>query len=73
MGSSATFLWGCVGGLLAYVLVFALPEFAYMIETGAVRVDFTLLRLVGYAGMFVVYIALAGAAAVLVGGADQAR
>jgi len=73
MGSSATFIWGCVGGLIAYVLVFVLPELAHMIETGKFRVDFTAIRLVGYVGMLVAYVALAGGVAILVGGADQAR
>jgi type II secretory pathway component PulF len=60
-------------GLIAYVLVFVLPELAHMVETMKLRVEFTTIRLIGYVGMLVAYVCLAGVVAILVGGADHAR
>lgn len=73
MGTGATFGWGCAGGLFAYVLVFVLPEFRYMAETGKLRAEFTTIRLVGYIGTLVAYVGLAGGVAVLVGDAQHAK
>lgn len=69
----ATFGWGCVGGLVAYVLVFVLPEFRYMAETGKTRGKFTGVRISGYIGSLVIYVVLAGVVAILVGDAEHAK
>jgi hypothetical protein len=55
------------------VLVFVLPEFQHMAEKGAVRKDFSGTRVLGLAGMFVLYVLLAGGLAVAVGGAREPR
>lgn len=73
MGTGATFGWGCAGGLLAYVLVFLLPEFRFMAETGRVRVEFTGARVIGYVGTLLIYVALAGAVALIVGDAQHPK
>lgn len=69
----ATFGWGCVGGLIAYVLVFVLPEFRYMAETGETRAAFSTVRVIGYIGSLAVYVLLAGVVAILVGDAQHAK
>jgi hypothetical protein len=73
VGTAATFGWGCVGGLIAYVLVFVLPEFRYMAETGKLRAAFSPIRVFGFIGVFVIYVCLAGAVALIVGDAQHAK
>lgn len=38
VSSIATYLWGCVGGFIAFLLIFVLPEFEHLARTGTVRV-----------------------------------
>ena len=71
MGAWETFGWGCLGGFIAYVLVFVLPEAQHMAETGAFRVEWGAKRALGLLVVMVIYVALAGVMAVVVGGADK--
>jgi hypothetical protein len=57
----AAFGWGCLGGVVAYLLTIALPEAKAMFREGTWNP--TKWRLVGAGSLFVIYVALGGAAA----------
>jgi hypothetical protein len=60
------FLWGCVGGLLAYIVLFALPELLRAYYTTKTRkTPVTKLVIAGLIGLF--FIALGGGTALLLG------
>jgi len=67
----ATFEWGCVGDAVAFGLVFALPELRklWAANTGFPPLN----RLAVALAIGVTFIALGGAAAVLVGDAKEAK
>jgi len=72
MGDLATFAWGYVGGLAAFVAVFVLPEALYVVEHGGYRKPFTLLRVAWLVVVLVIYVSFAGLVAMVVGGAEEA-
>ena len=55
------------------MLVFALPEFRFMAETGKARVAISPVRVIGYLGSLVIYVCLAGVVAVVVRDAQHAK
>jgi hypothetical protein len=73
VSSIATYLWGCAGGFIAFLLIFVLPEFEHLARTGTVRVQVTPLRLIGVVGVMAIYVALSGATAFVIGGAASAK
>ena len=66
-----TFLWGCVGGFVAFALIFALPEARRAYASRRYR--FTWARLAVALVMVTLYVGLGGAAAVMVGGAIEPK
>ncbi len=72
LSGSATFLWGAVGGATGYLLVFMLPWLT-RIAKDEVEVNFSWPRLLSVIGLFLVYVALGGVAALFVGEATEAK
>lgn len=66
-----TFLWGCVGGGAAYLLVFALPELRKLWNVGPPFP--TAGRIVVAILLATVYVMLGGVAAVIVGDAVEVK
>ncbi|GAB3083922.1 hypothetical protein GCM10027080_37110 [Pedococcus soli] len=66
------FLWGCLGGLLAYIVLFALPELlrAYY-TTKANKTPLRKVVIAGLIGLF--FIALGGGTALLLGDVNGAQ
>jgi protein-S-isoprenylcysteine O-methyltransferase Ste14 len=58
------FGWGCLGGGIAYVLAFVLPELAHLATEGEFTTDFSDKRIFGWIGLILVYVLLAGFVAV---------
>src|SRR3712207_2593181 len=71
LSDESLFLWGAVGGLVAFLLVFVLPELKKGWAGGAPRL--TLGRVLIALGIGASLVALAGAAAWIVGDATTSR
>ena len=71
MSTWETFLFGALGGGIAYVVVFVLPELRQWIEKGTVRRS----RPQFYAALalLAVYLVMAGLFAIFIGGATEPR
>lgn len=67
MGTGELYLWGCVGGAIACVIVYILPEVVHIALTGEVEKAITPLR-VGAIVLMLVIFSLIGGVAPLVDG-----
>ena len=66
-----TFAWGSLGGLIAYITVFVMPELRSMIETGVGGMN--KVQLIGFILLLVLYPLLGGGMALLIGGATEPK
>lgn len=71
MSALETFVWGSFGGLVAYLLVFVMPELRSMLQTGVGGVN--RVQLVAFVLLLVLYPLLGGGLALLVGGATEPK
>ncbi len=72
MSSLAVFLWGSLGGLLAYFVLFALPELLRSYYRDGVP-DFQAFKLVLVLAIAVVFVGLGGGAALLLGDVTEVK
>lgn len=67
LSGSATFFWGVVGGLAAYIAVFVLPNLRQVLDSGVNHVN--RVRLIGFLLVAIVYPMMGGIVALAIGDA----
>lgn len=72
LSTLSTFLYGCLGGAIAFVAVFALPELREIYKTTGAQIP-PPSKLIVAGLILVALVILGGAAAVLLGDATQAK
>lgn len=70
MSDALVLVWGAVGGLITYLLVFTLPALTRLLEADEVRRRTSARRVLAFLGILVIYLLLGAGSAAYVGAAN---